>query len=236
MSSAVPAPPGAPDPVPGASPAAPSPPPAAPLGKPRKRFIFIGTGIGLVLVLCIGLFTSLGSHNGNGSNDGGGSAPGPGDPVPSFSATNIGPSGSSQVVERGVGGGGSGASGAGNGTPTVLLFFGAWCFACHSELPPLAAAVRAQDKTGGALAHIRVIGVDSLDKVSAARSFIKSAGVTFPVAYDPDVAITEGDFYLVGDPNAVFVRANGTINRVVNGDVLTPASFTADEQALVDSR
>jgi peroxiredoxin len=230
MSSAVPAPPGAPDPGPGASPAAPSSPPAAPLGKPRKRFILIGTGIGLVLVLCVGLFTSLGSHDGNGSSDGG-SAPGPGDPVPSFTAANIGPSGSSQVVEPG-----GTSSAAGNGRPTVLLFFGAWCFACHSELPPLAAAVRAQDKTGGALARVRVIGVDSLDKVSAARSFIKSAGVTFPVAYDPDVTITEGDFYLVGDPNAVFIRANGTINRVVNGDVLTPASFTADEQALVDAR
>ena len=221
MSFAVPAPSGAPDPVPGAPPEVPPP------LKPRKRFLLIGTGIGIALVLCVGLFTSLGS--GKGSNGGGGgSAPGPGDPVPSFTATNIGPKGGAQVVV-------SSGGGDGTGTPTVLLFFGAWCSACHGELPPLAAAVRAQDEAGGALSHIRVVGVDSLDKVSAARSFIKSAGVTFPVAYDPDVTVTEGDFYLVGDPNAVFVRADGTINRVVNGDVLTPASFTADEQALVGS-
>ena len=57
----------------------------------------------------------------------------------------------------------------------------------------------------------------------------------FPVAYDPDVTITEGDFYFVGDPNAVFVNADGKISQVVQGDVLTPASFTADEQALVRS-
>ena len=151
----------------------------------------------------------------------------PGDAVPAFTATNIGPSGASQVVVP---------AGGGNGTPTVLLFFGAWCPACHAELPPLAAAVRAQDKAGGALSHVRVIGVDSEDKLSAARSFISTEGVRFPVAYDPDVTITEGDFYLVGDPNAVFVKADGKISKVVQGDVLTPASFTADEQALVRSR
>jgi peroxiredoxin len=222
MSSAVPAPPGAPDPVQGVSPAA-APPPR----KPRKRFILIGTGIGLVLVLGIGLFTSFGTGKGsNGGGGDGGSAPGPGDAVPAFTATNIGPSGASQVVVP---------AGAGSGTPTVLLFFGAWCPACHAELPPLAAVVRAQDKAGGALSHIRVIGVDSEDKLSTARSFIRTDGVRFPVAYDPDVTITEGDFYLVGDPNAVFVKADGKISKVVQGDVLTPASFTADEQALVRS-
>ena len=223
MSSAVPAPPGAPDPVPGAS------PDAVPLPrKPRKRFILIGTGIGLVLVLGVGLFTSFGTgkDSNGGAGAGGGSAPGPGDSVPAFTATNIGPSGAGQV---GV------PAGGGNGTPTVLLFFGAWCPACHAELPPLAAAVRAQDKAGGALSHVRVIGVDSEDKLSAARTFIKGAGVTFPVAYDPDFTITEGDFYFVGDPHSVFVKADGKISQIVPSS-LTPASFTADEQALVRSR
>jgi cytochrome c biogenesis protein CcmG, thiol:disulfide interchange protein DsbE len=220
MSSAVPAPPGAPDPVSGAPPAA-----VAPARKPRKRFILIGTGIGLVLVLGVGLFTSFGA--GKSSNGGGGgSAPGPGDPVPSFSATNIGPSGASRVVVP--------VAGGDNGAPTVLLFFGAWCPACHGELPPLAAAVRAQDKAGGALSHVRVIGVDSEDRLPTARSFIDGAGVTFPVAYDPDLTITEGDFYFVGDPHAVFVKADGEISEIAPSS-LTPASFTADEQALVRS-
>lgn len=224
MSSAVPAPPGAPDPVPGASPAA-----VAPARKPRKRFILIGTGIGLVLVLGVGLFTSFGTgkNSNGGGGGGGGSAPGPGDPVPSFSATNIGPSGGGQVVVPATGGGG-------NDSPTVLLFFGAWCPACHGELPPLAAAVRAQDEAGGALSHIRVIGVDSEDRLSTARSFIEGAGVTFAVAYDPDLTITEGDFYFVGDPHAVFVKADGEISEIAPSS-LTPASFTADEQALVRS-
>jgi peroxiredoxin len=208
------APTGAPDPIPGAV-------PDAPPRKPRKRFILIGTGIGLAAVLCVGLFTNLGSPS--SSSPGGGSAPGVGDPVPSFTAANIGPTGAATVVVPT------------DGTPTVLLFFGNWCPACHDELPPLAAAVRAQEKAGGALSHVRVIGVDSEDRSSVARSFIHASGVSFPVAYDPDLTITEGDFGLVGDPNAVFVNGNGKIAQVVQGDALTPASFTADEQALVSS-
>ena len=47
---------------------------------------------------------------------------------------------------------------------------------------PLAAAVRRQDEAHGALSRIHVIGVDSFDKASTARSFMHAAGVTFPVA------------------------------------------------------
>jgi peroxiredoxin len=117
----------------------------------------------------------------------------------------------------------------------VLLFFGDWCPSCHQELPPLAAAVRSQDAAGGALADIRVVGVDSEDTVAHAKSFIHSAGVTFPVAYDYDTTVTSGLFYFRGDPYAVFVKANGKIAKIVRGDVLTPSSLTADERALIPS-
>jgi peroxiredoxin len=143
--------------------------------------------------------------------------------VPSFSRQNIGPSGPARV------------SVPTDGTPSVLLFFGNWCPSCHQELPPLAAAVRRQDQAGGALSRIRVIGVDSEDTVSNARSFIHAAGVSFPVAYDPDVTVTSGLFYFEGDPYAVFVTGNGTISKIVRGAVLTPASLTADERALIPS-
>ena len=145
--------------------------------------------------------------------------------MPSFSRQNVGPSGSSQVSVP--------SDGGGNGTPAVLLFFGNWCPSCHQELPPLAAAVAQQDKAGGALAKVRVIGVDSEDSTASAKSFIKSAGVTFPVAYDPDTTVTSGLFYFRGDPYAVFVKGDGTIQKIVAGAQLTPSSLTADERALL---
>jgi cytochrome c biogenesis protein CcmG/thiol:disulfide interchange protein DsbE len=188
--------------------------------KPRKVFLVVG----VVLAVIVGtfLFTSLGTSNGSGST---GSAPQAGDPVPSFTSQNVGPVGGSSVS----------VSARSGGQPTVLLFFGNWCPSCHQELPPLAAAVRRQGGAGGALAGIRVVGVDSEDTLGSARSFIHASGVTFPVAYDPNVNITSGLFYFTGDPYAVFVRSDGTIAKIVRGDVLTPTSLTADERALIPS-
>jgi len=192
-----------------------------PLRKPRKRFILIGLGVGLLIVLLIGLLTNIGTSSTTTS------APGQGGPVPSFSGANLGPTGSSQVSVP--------ADGGGNGTPAVLLFFGAWCPSCHQELPPLAAAVRKQDQAHGALSRIHVIGVDSFDKTSIAKSFVQEAGVTFPVASDPGADITSGLFFFRGDPYAVFVNGDGTIAKIVRGAGLTPSSFTAEERALIPS-
>ena len=75
--------------------------------------------------------------------------------------------------------------------------------------------------------------MDSEDTRSSAKSFIHSAGVTFPVAYDPQADVTSGLFYFDGDPYAVFVKGDGTIAKIVRGAVLTPASLTADERALI---
>ena len=212
MTTDVPTPPGEPDPSSGRT-----------ARTPRKRFLILGTGIGLAVVLLVGIFTSIGAHNTSGDSGGTSVAPRQGGPAPSFSADNISGVGPATVGLR------AGRSRA----PTVLLFFGAWCDACHEELPPLAAAVRSQDAAGGPLSHVKVIGVDSLDKTSAAQNFIRTAGVAFPVASDPNDTITSGDFWFTGDPYAVFVDADGTINRIVRGDVLTPSSFSADERALL---
>jgi hypothetical protein len=54
------------------------------------------------------------------------------------------------------------------------------------------------------------------------------------VAYDPDLAITSGDFYFEGDPYAVFV--NGTApSAPSSGRPLALAKFTADEKKLIPS-
>jgi thiol-disulfide isomerase/thioredoxin len=189
--------------------------------KPRKRFIFIGLGIGLAIILIVGVTTSIGTSPNTQH------APQTGSTVPSFNRQNVGPTGSSQVSVP--------ADGGANGTPAVLLFFGNWCPSCHQELPPLAAAVKAQNRAGGALSKIHVIGVDSEDATRQAKSFIKEAGVTFPVAYDADATVLSGAFFFRGDPYAVFIKGDGTIGKIVRGDGLTPSTFTADERALLPS-
>ena len=82
--------------------------------------------------------------------------------MPSFTAARLNGAGTVQVP----------GNGGGAGTPAVLLFFGNWCPSCHAELPPLAAAVRRRKTTGGALAKVRVIGVDSEDTKSVGKAFV----------------------------------------------------------------
>ncbi len=99
---------------------------------------------------------------------------------------------------------------------------------------PLASAVRQQERSGGALAKVHVIGVDSEDSKGVGEKFVTSTGVNFPVAHDPNIAILSGAFYFQGDPFAVFVKGNGVISAIVPG-TLSPAKFKAEEQKLIPS-
>jgi thiol-disulfide isomerase/thioredoxin len=194
----------------------PEAPPAPPAPrKPRK--IFLVVGLVAAVGLGIGLFTSVGTNAKTGPPHRGGQ-------VPSFTAALLNGAGSLQVP----------GDGGAAGTPVVLLFFGSWCPSCHGELPPLAAAVRRQEAAGGALAKVRVIGVDSEDTKSVGESFITHTGVGFPVVRDPDLGITSGAFYFDGDPNAVFVKEDGTISAIVPG-ALSVAKLTAEEKKLIPS-
>jgi peroxiredoxin len=190
--------------------------PPAPLPPRKPRKIFLVVGLVVAAALGIGLFTSIGTPKNSG-------VPQAGDPVPTFTATRVNGPGTVDVSAT-----------VGSGRPTVLLFFGHWCSICSTELPRLAATVRSQDDAGGALSRIRVLGVDSEDPLSVARSFVADSGVTFPVAYDPNVAIMSGKFYFEGDPYAVFVNSDGTIDKIV-GSAISPAKFTAYEKKLIPS-
>jgi len=136
MSDEVPAPPADPGPVPGA--------PTPTLRRPRKRFLVIG--VVAAAALGVGLFTSLGSSSSG--------APSAGDAVPAFSAPNVGPAGPSQV---------SVSPSSTGGRPTVLLFFGAWCPSCHTELPGLATAVASWVRGASFSTALGVAGRDAGD-------------------------------------------------------------------------
>jgi thiol-disulfide isomerase/thioredoxin len=192
--------------------------PAAPLAGPKPRRAFIFMGVLAAAVLGVGLFTSIGTKKGNSS------PPHAGGSVPTFTAERVNGGGSVDVP----------ADGGSGGKPAVLMFFGNWCTICHTELPPIAAAVKQQDASGGSLSKVRVIGIDSEDTLTTAKSFIHRSGVSFPVAYDQNLDITNGDFYFTGDPYAVFVNGNGTIKKIVGGPI-SVSTFTADEQQLIPS-
>jgi cytochrome c biogenesis protein CcmG/thiol:disulfide interchange protein DsbE len=99
------------------------------------------------------------------------------------------------------------------GRPVVVNFWASWCPPCRQEMPALAAMA---SRYGGRVAFV---GVDTNDQRPAALSFVRAAGVTYPVAFDATgtVAVKEG---LFGLPDTLFVSPAG----VVVGRQLGPMS------------
>jgi cytochrome c biogenesis protein CcmG, thiol:disulfide interchange protein DsbE len=189
--------------------------PSDPSSLPRRpRRIFLLVGLVAAVVLGIVLFTVATPGSAGSVHVGG--------PAPTFSLPAV--SGTGHV--------GTPADGGGNGRPAVLLFFGNWCSICHTDVPPLAAAVRTAQAAHGSLSKIAVIGVDSYDSRTAARSFASSSGVSFPVALDSVARVTNGLYDFTGDPEAVFIEGNGTISAIKFGP-LSAARFVALERELV---
>ena len=67
----------------------------------------------------------------------------------------------------------------------VLQFTGSWCSVCRREMPHLEKRVwqRFKDK------DFLLIGIDIKDNKEKADAFIKSTGVTYPIAYDPEAKL-----------------------------------------------
>jgi thiol-disulfide isomerase/thioredoxin len=170
--------------------------------------VFVLAGAAVV-ALGIGLFTSVGTSSAGGP-------PQAGDLAPAFSLAGLNVAGRVGTPE----------SGGGDGKPVVVLFMGDWCSVCHSEIPPLAAKIKALRSGHGALGRLAVIGVDSADTLSDALSFVRSSGVTFPVGDDSTTHVMNGLYGFEGDPYAVFIEGSGRIMTIHPGP-LSPARFVA---------
>ena len=155
------------------------------------------------LVLAAGLTVGLFSGVGTGPSSGG--RPAIGDAAPSFTLPRLGGGGTV----------GTPSSGGGNGRPAVLLFFASWCGPCQTEIPALAAAVKAQHDSGSPLSRVPVLGVDTADPRGLA--FVRASGVTFPVGSDATYDVTQGVYGFPGDPYAVAVDRNGRIVAIKGG-------------------
>jgi hypothetical protein len=67
---------------------------------------------------------------------------------------------------------------------------------------------------------IRVLGVDANDiSRAAAERFVKKDGVTFPIAWDPNDAVTTGIFKFATIPESAFVNAKGVVTQIYFGAI-----------------
>ena len=102
------------------------------------------------------------------------------------------------------------------GKTVVLNFFASWCHPCKREAPDLESVWRRYRAKG-----VVVLGVDSGDQRSAARSFLSAHGVTYPIAFDPGQKLALGSYALPGLPVTYVINRAG---RIVGGGVLGPIS------------
>lgn len=96
------------------------------------------------------------------------------------------------------------------GKPVVLNFWATYCPPCRAEMPMLAAGV--------GRSNARLVLINEGDRRDAARSFLNALGLRQPSLLDQDLSV--GRSYLMSAlPMTVFVRADGTVDRVQVGQL-----------------
>jgi len=110
------------------------------------------------------------------------------------------------------------------GRPVVVNFFASWCVPCKKETPLLARFFRTPR------GRVAMIGVDVNDATAAALSFVRKAGVTYPVGADRSAAIANA-WGVVAIPQTFFLDAGRRVIRRVFGAV-TLAELTRDTAGL----
>jgi len=177
---------------------------AVPQHRPPRRLRAFLIGVVLAALLALVLFVVLGTTSNSGSGTGG--VVGVGTTAPNFTLPSV--LGGPPVVLD--------ALGVDRHRPVVLNFFASWCIPCRKETPLLAATARAEQAKGSI---VQFVGVDAADPPDSAVPFIRSAGITYPVAQDADLQVTGGVYGLNAEPNTFFIDESGVVVGHVIGAV-----------------
>jgi cytochrome c biogenesis protein CcmG/thiol:disulfide interchange protein DsbE len=96
------------------------------------------------------------------------------------------------------------------GTPLVVNVWASWCPPCAAEMPHLLTAHKALGD------RVRFLGVDLVDRRSAALAWARDFRMTFPSVEDPD-GVVRAKLRLVAPPVTLFVRPDGSVAKIHYG-------------------
>jgi thiol-disulfide isomerase/thioredoxin len=103
------------------------------------------------------------------------------------------------------------------GKPAIINFWASWCKPCQQETPLLASWYKQQH------GHVVLLGLDENDTTANATKFAQAKGVTYPLAFDPQVTVPQ-HYNVDALPQTFFLNAQHRIVDHVIG-ALTKASL-----------
>jgi cytochrome c biogenesis protein CcmG/thiol:disulfide interchange protein DsbE len=103
--------------------------------------------------------------------------------------------------------------GAFRGRVVVLNLWASWCEPCRAEAPVLERWSRQIAAHGGT-----VVGVDTFDASSDARSFVRQLHLTYPMLRDPS-GVVKASFGVTGFPESFVIDRSGRVAAIARGPV-----------------
>jgi cytochrome c biogenesis protein CcmG, thiol:disulfide interchange protein DsbE len=103
--------------------------------------------------------------------------------------------------------------GALRGRVVVLNLWASWCEPCRAEAPVLERWSKQIAARGGS-----VVGVDTFDATSDARSFVRQLHLTYPMLRDPS-GVVKTSFGVTGFPESFVIDRSGRVAAIARGPV-----------------
>jgi cytochrome c biogenesis protein CcmG/thiol:disulfide interchange protein DsbE len=96
------------------------------------------------------------------------------------------------------------------GSPLVVNVWASWCPPCAAEMPYLLAAQKALGN------QVRFLGIDLVDRRSAALAWARDFAMTFPSVQDQD-GLVRSRLRVMAPPVTLFVRPDGSLAKIHYG-------------------
>lgn len=116
------------------------------------------------------------------------------------------------------------------GKPVLVNLWASWCAPCKAEMPAMQEVYEAYSQHGFT---ILAVNTTFQDDQAAANAFVTERGLTFPVLYDLDGAVSR-QYQVRSMPSSFFVDSEGVIRRTVYGGPMPEALLRAEIERLLE--